>query len=68
MLTREQIQQKRMEYEDAYMQHLNTANANHGAMQAMDELLAIVDKEAKEIAPSPTPKKKGAGKLAPKGK
>jgi hypothetical protein len=42
-LTREYLIQKREEYRNAYMNALSTANANHGAMQAVEELLKRLD-------------------------
>ena len=42
-ITREVLLEKRRACEDAYMQALATANANHGAMQMLDELIAIQD-------------------------
>ena len=44
-LTRVYLLAKREEYFDAYMDALATANANHGAMQAMEELLARLERE-----------------------
>jgi hypothetical protein len=45
MITREWIQEKIKEYNDAYMQALATANANNGARQAMESTLAEFDKQ-----------------------
>jgi|WetSurMetagenome_2_1015567.scaffolds.fasta_scaffold578576_2 hypothetical protein len=42
------IERKRDEYKTVYMETLATANANHGAMQALDDLLIELDKRGTE--------------------
>jgi len=44
----EWILQKIEEYRAAYMEHLAMANANHGAMQALEEALVEWDRQAAE--------------------
>lgn len=44
------IERKRDEYKAVYMESLATANANHGAMQAMDDLLIEIDKTEAKVA------------------
>lgn len=48
MIEREHLKKMREEYYNAYFESLGAANANHGAMQAIDRLLAEMDKEASE--------------------
>ena len=53
MLTIDDLQRKRAEYFDAYMNALATANANHGAVQALDDLIeALNEKEVVKDANS----------------
>jgi Fe-S-cluster containining protein len=48
MIEREHLKKMREEYYSAYFEALGAANANHGAMQAIDRLLAEMDKETSE--------------------
>jgi len=38
----ELLEQKRKEYQAAYEQHMGLANANHGALEAINELIQQV--------------------------
>jgi hypothetical protein len=38
-ITIEYLQKQRKEYESAYLEHIGLANANHGAMEAIDKLI-----------------------------
>lgn len=40
------IEKRRDEYKAVYMEALATANANHGAMQALDDLLKEIEQKA----------------------
>jgi hypothetical protein len=44
-ITLKNLQQKRAEYEKAYVDNLGLANANFGAMKAIDELIEEVKAE-----------------------
>jgi hypothetical protein len=44
-ITLEYLNQKRQEYKQGYEQHLAIAQANSGAMEAIDELIALKMKE-----------------------
>ena len=50
-ITLEHLQAKRQEYEAGYMEHIALANANHGAMEAIHELIARLSqpKEADSV-------------------
>ncbi len=49
-ITIEHLQEKRKEYEAGYMEHISLANANHGAMEAIDELIARMQAPKPETA------------------
>lgn len=41
-ITLEHLQTKKREYEAAYKEHIGLANANHGAMEAIQELINLL--------------------------
>lgn len=45
MITRTQLLEMRATYEAQKLQALMTANANQGAMEAIDQILALLEKE-----------------------
>jgi hypothetical protein len=54
-ITRELILKQKAEYSEAYHRAMELANANMGAMQALDVLLAELDKPSPEAGGSDTP-------------
>jgi hypothetical protein len=52
-ITLEYLKQKRQEYKQGYEQHLAIAQANSGAMEAIDELIALKTKEEGATSPPP---------------
>jgi hypothetical protein len=54
MIDLEYLQTKKRQYNDAYMEHLGLANANRGAEQAIDELIATFQ-AASAATPDETP-------------
>ena len=47
-ITLEYLEQKRREYEDAYVKNLGLANANYGAMEAIDDLIKRLQNQPAE--------------------
>ena len=41
----ELLEQKQKEYQAAYEKHIGLANANHGALEAIDELIQTIKEQ-----------------------
>ena len=55
MIERAYLTEKRKQYFEAYQEHLSIANANHGAMMAIDDILAKMDEDERKAAEPPAP-------------